>query len=61
MESYDALAAVVSLLREDDAWAVEATLHGWTGARVALVGTGRAEPTAAERDAVAGLTVPVFS
>lgn len=37
------------------------TLDGWSGERVALVGTGRAEPTAAERDALAGLTVPVFS
>jgi hypothetical protein len=44
-ESYDALAAVVSRLRE----------------RVALVGTGRAEPTAAERGDLAGLAIPVFS
>jgi hypothetical protein len=28
---------------------------------VALVGTGRAAPTAAERDDLAGLRVPVFS
>ena len=36
-------------------------LEGWSGERVALVGTGRAEPTAAERDDLAGLGIPVFS
>jgi uncharacterized protein (TIGR03083 family) len=37
------------------------TLDGWSTERVVMVGTGRAEPTAAERDALAGLDVPVFS
>lgn len=37
------------------------TLDGWPAERVVLVGTGRAEPTAVERDALAGLVVPVFS
>ncbi len=37
------------------------TLDGWSTERVVLVGTGRAEPTAAERDELAGLDVPVFS
>jgi uncharacterized protein (TIGR03083 family) len=37
------------------------SLEGWPSERVALVGTGRAEPTAAERDDLAGLAIPVFS
>jgi uncharacterized protein (TIGR03083 family) len=37
------------------------TLDGWSTERVVMVGTGRAEPTAVERDALAGLDVPVFS
>ncbi len=37
------------------------TLDGWSTERVVLVGTGRAEPTAAERDALTGIDVPVFS
>ena len=37
------------------------TPDGWPAERVVLVGTGRAEPTAVERDALAGLVVPVFS
>jgi uncharacterized protein (TIGR03083 family) len=37
------------------------TLDGWSAQRVVMVGTGRAEPTAAERDALAGCDVPVFS
>lgn len=36
-------------------------LSGWTDERVALVGTGRAEPTDAERSALAGARVPVFT
>jgi hypothetical protein len=36
-------------------------LDGWSADRVGLVGTGRAAPTAAERDDLAGLRVPVFS
>lgn len=36
-------------------------LDGWTTERVVLVGTGRAEPTEAERGDLAGLAVPVFS
>ena len=37
------------------------TLDGWSTERVVMVGTGRAEPTVAERDTLAGLDVPVFS
>lgn len=37
------------------------TLDGWSTERVVLVGTGRAEPTPAERDDLVGLDVPVFS
>lgn len=37
------------------------SLEDWSSERVALVGTGRAEPTAAERDDLVGLAVPVFS
>ena len=37
------------------------TLDGWSTERVVMVGTGRAEPTAVEWDALAGLDVPVFS
>lgn len=37
------------------------SLEGWSSRRVALVGTGRAEPTTAERDDLVGLAVPVFS
>jgi len=37
------------------------TLDGWSTERVVLVGTGRAEPTASERDELAGSDVPVFS
>lgn len=36
-------------------------LDGWSDRRVALVGTGRADPTTAERDDLVGLAVPVFS
>lgn len=36
-------------------------LEGWSSTRVALVGTGRAEPTTAERDDLVGLAIPVFS
>ena len=36
-------------------------LEGWPTERVALVGTGRAAPTTAERQDLAGLAVPVFS
>ncbi|CUR56689.1 conserved hypothetical protein [metagenome] len=36
-------------------------MDGWTDERVALVGTGRATPTQAERRELAGLMVPVFS
>lgn len=36
-------------------------LHGWSDVRVALVGTGRAEPTPAEVADLAGARVPVFT
>lgn len=36
-------------------------LPGWSDERVALVGTGRAEPLAEELDDLAGVVVPVFS
>lgn len=36
-------------------------LDGWPAERVALVGTGRAEPSPAEHEDLAGLVVPVFS
>ena len=36
-------------------------LPDWSDRRVALVGTGRSEPSAAEHRDLAGLTVPVFS
>lgn len=38
-----------------------ASLDGWTDERVALVGTGRAVATGAERDDLGGATVPVFT
>ncbi len=37
------------------------SFDGWADARVALVGTGRAEPTAAERDDLRDARLPVFS
>ncbi|WP_210648913.1 maleylpyruvate isomerase N-terminal domain-containing protein [Nocardioides sp. SYSU D00065] len=37
------------------------TLEGWSDRRVALVGTGRAEPSAAERQDLGDSAVPVFS
>lgn len=37
------------------------SLPGWDDGRVALVGTGRAEPTPAELDDLAGAVLPVFS
>ena len=37
------------------------SLDGWSTERVVMVGTGRAEPTAVERDELAGSDVPVFS
>jgi hypothetical protein len=36
-------------------------LAGWPDDRVALVGTGRAEPTAAEQVDLSGAVVPVFA
>jgi len=37
------------------------TVPAWTDERVALVATGRAEPTAQERDDLGGAAVPVFT
>jgi uncharacterized protein (TIGR03083 family) len=37
------------------------SLEGWTTERVVLVGTGRAEPTAAERSELGEVELPVFS